>query len=399
MNLLLHIGTEKTGTTFLQEWLYDNRAYLSDQGFFLSDQLERPNNRKLVSYVQTGVDDYLFRLGIRSLEEKSRFFQGFEQEFRDEVKRARTTHHHMIISSEHFHSRLGSEQELQTLYRLLADLFDEIHVLCYVREQADLHASLYSTALRLSCAAGIADFKHVRAEDPYYNYHRLATLWAGTFGKASVHFRIYDPREFVAADIRRDFCRALAPVLDISRLCFSNPACNQRLSLLQAEAFRAVNQQFPYWERGIINDRIHNLNQFYKQILEHCPGLRWGSVEHPGRAELQRLFAESNRLFFAEYIGAGKSFGAAARSPSREAEQALTADALAHRVGDLLRCLFAGMGERLITDQDADFLSALAVKCETQAPLSREEASALREMAARARLANRATQGATNAPG
>ena len=35
MKCILHIGTEKTGTTLLQNWLYDNKEKLSQVGIYL----------------------------------------------------------------------------------------------------------------------------------------------------------------------------------------------------------------------------------------------------------------------------------------------------------------------------------------------------------------------------
>ena len=44
MKCILHIGTEKTGTTILQDWLYDNKVELSKVGVYLSDNLGKTNN-------------------------------------------------------------------------------------------------------------------------------------------------------------------------------------------------------------------------------------------------------------------------------------------------------------------------------------------------------------------
>ena len=44
MRGILHIGTEKTGLTLLQKWLYSNQKNLSNQGIDLSNILGIPNN-------------------------------------------------------------------------------------------------------------------------------------------------------------------------------------------------------------------------------------------------------------------------------------------------------------------------------------------------------------------
>ena len=43
MRLILHIGLSKTASTFLQNWLYENRGNLSEQGTYLSKILQAQN--------------------------------------------------------------------------------------------------------------------------------------------------------------------------------------------------------------------------------------------------------------------------------------------------------------------------------------------------------------------
>lgn len=50
MNLILHIGTPKTGTTTLQKWLYSNKNKLPEHGIFLSEVSGKVNNRRLVNF-------------------------------------------------------------------------------------------------------------------------------------------------------------------------------------------------------------------------------------------------------------------------------------------------------------------------------------------------------------
>jgi hypothetical protein len=58
MKCILHIGTEKTATTLLQNWIYENEAGLAKAGIALTRSAGAPNNRKLVSAHQREIDDY-----------------------------------------------------------------------------------------------------------------------------------------------------------------------------------------------------------------------------------------------------------------------------------------------------------------------------------------------------
>ena len=146
---VLHIGTEKTATTLLQEWLYANKAELSSQGIFLSAVAREGNNRKLVSWCQSKVDDWLRRQGVTTLEQKAELLQDFEAQFREEVVAASQSHHTMVLTSEHFHSG-SSDEEIARVKALTDELFDSTTVVCYFRDQADMAVSLHSTLLRIA---------------------------------------------------------------------------------------------------------------------------------------------------------------------------------------------------------------------------------------------------------
>ena len=75
MKCILHIGTEKTGTTILQDWLYDNQAELSKVGVCLSDNLGKTNNRLVPAYFLGHLDDWAMHNGISSDAEKRQYFK------------------------------------------------------------------------------------------------------------------------------------------------------------------------------------------------------------------------------------------------------------------------------------------------------------------------------------
>ena len=77
MKCILHIGTEKTGTTLIQDCIYSNYNALSKQRVAVSNELDRPNNRKLVAYFQTTFDDYFKQNKIFTHLDKDRFFKDF----------------------------------------------------------------------------------------------------------------------------------------------------------------------------------------------------------------------------------------------------------------------------------------------------------------------------------
>ena len=91
MRLILHIGTEKTGTTAVQNFLYQNRQSLLQRRIGLLSSIDSPNNRKLYAYClpEDKFDDYFWDLNIRDVTAKGAYFSGFESTFSSEVESLR----------------------------------------------------------------------------------------------------------------------------------------------------------------------------------------------------------------------------------------------------------------------------------------------------------------------
>ncbi|MCJ8334697.1 MAG: hypothetical protein MJH10_10690 [Epibacterium sp.] len=408
MRLLLHIGTEKTGTTLLQDWLYANRSALSAQGVFLSQIMEIPNNRKFVAYFQSNVDDYTCNLGIKTPEGKAALFAGYGAALEAELAAARPDHHTMVITSEHFHSRLINPRDIATLAEYLRACFSEIRVLCYFREQASLRESLYSTALRHDETGPLSDYDAgIGLEDYYYNCHAIASRWAEAFGQEALLCRVYDRARFVDQDIRRDFLAALsqgfapgeAPLLYPAQLDFSHSSSNESLSPLQGRLFQGINRGVPFM---VGQGEANRANWFLKAEALHCKTLIRGRMQDgatdQSRREIAARFAASNQQFFATFLPGEPGFDqpatdpGVAEPPAEETGRAVSVGAQTFdlsEVGDIVEDLGArfstSLGFRLMWEEEALMLRDVAMKYDSGAVLSREEALALMRMAQRMR--------------
>jgi hypothetical protein len=384
MKLVLHIGTEKTGTTLLQNWLYANQQGLSDQGVFLSDQLGRTNNRKLVSYFQNHLDDYTRREGISSQAEKAAYFDGFGAQFIWEIQTAARDHHTMVITSEHFHSRLCGPKEIQSLAEFLKAHFSDIKILCYFREQSQMRESLYSTGLKAATSVSLEAFDaDADVRTYYYNFYQIASRWAGAFGQENCDFRIYDRTLFEAGDLRRDFLRSLPVSLDLEQLSFEHVPSNESLSLLEGRMFRAINQAIPYWavDRGGVNPE----NTFFKRIVRRCTRLNIGRMQDLQKSEFSARFRVSNRKFFDRFFD-GENVFQGREPPLVQGQTAqLTIEEVSDIIENIMGVFCETLSERILLDQDANVLRDVALKYERGQTPTRAEALALMRLARRAR--------------
>jgi hypothetical protein len=397
MDCLLHIGTEKTATTLLQSWLYSNRNALSAEGVFLSSVLKEGNNRKLVSFFQTQVDDWLKRQKINTTEEKAAFFDGFDADFRREVEEAATTHHTMIITSEHFHSRLRHREQLEALKKLLDELFERVRVVCYFRDQADYAVSTYSTKLRNAYPHSLETFLgSISPEGYYFNHEDSAALWASVFGEHACQFAVFDRAAFVDHDIRRDFIAHLSTPVNSKSLNYAVERRNESLSRFQARLFQVINQRIPFWKPGRVG--LNRLNRKLKTTVENIAGIDSGSLE-AAKQGLRDEFADSNRRFLARWApnrtdlldhGAGKPSDARTGADSVAQVTAQTTMDMAE-VEALLANLLDGLLDkhlshgRALLDEDAQELVAFYDRYRKTCPEDIEGAQFLLALAQRAR--------------
>ncbi len=381
MKCLIHIGTEKTGTTHLQNWLYTNREYLGSCGVYLSENFGIPNNRRLVAYCQNRLDDWTRLHGISSLDQKAAHFSELATLFTDEVKSAAESHHTFLITSEHFHSRLRTKEEIERLFALLAPLMDEIVIVGYFREQADMARSFYSTAVKQMVTKRFDAFlEDARPKNYYYNFSAIADNWSSVFGVERCRFRIYDRDRLVNGDIRHDFVATTQIAVNIDDMQPGPPAINDALSHAQVELFRIINEEIPFWlpENGGVNPE----NRRMKQLLLGIEPLQQGRLYSPLLEAISERFSEVNKAFFSKYLPDEPVF-----SPVQVDKRSLSANSelLAESLGALLRVLLKDTHSRVLLNTDADTLRDIALGYDTGATLSLHQARYLMGLAHKAR--------------
>lgn len=292
MELILHIGTEKTGTTTTQHWAARNRDALMRQGVVYSSVLGSVSHIKLYlcCLLNDRQDEGFQRLNISSAAERQEFRTRLPIEFAAEVSAARKSGcRTFLISDELCHSRLVTPEEVQNAKEFLAPHFDEISVLCALRPQIDVAVSRTSNVAKGRDRMTKQYFEKIGPESPYYNYKRLVERWSTAFGAANVNLvpfrRTPDFTEVVAARAGIDTAELQPPVrfneaLDIRVMAMTNAMKGQpvegrwiepfayipldMLSLLPCrerlhpglELARSVQARFEESNRNLTNGRI-----------------------------------------------------------------------------------------------------------------------------------------------
>jgi hypothetical protein len=190
MDLLLHIGCEKTGTTSAQNWLHQNEEALRERGIAYSRVFGRPNNRRICFYgLEAGTpDDQLRRDGVTTAEQHAALQTQIAAEFAEEMAEARRAGiRTYVISNEHCHSRLKTPQSVQRTHDLLAPHFQKISVHCFLRPQIDMCLSLASTLSRNGSVIdrGWLD-RELRPTNQYYLFDDLLERWSAIYGREAI---------------------------------------------------------------------------------------------------------------------------------------------------------------------------------------------------------------------
>ena len=133
--LILHIGTEKTGSTSIQVFLRINQKRLAESGVGVPSDLGDTLHFRLqlLANDEDTSDDFIMNLGLhlnKELREKT--LSEWRNQLYQEVESSLAQT--WIISCETLHSRLLKDSELVRLREILSPLFDRIDVLVYLRE-------------------------------------------------------------------------------------------------------------------------------------------------------------------------------------------------------------------------------------------------------------------------
>lgn len=305
MKLILHIGTEKTATTTIQDFVYANQAVLADRGVALSNELGYTNNRKLVAYClpEDRFDDYFTHRDVTTVEDKRRHFEGFEAAFANEVRTLSGRAHTMFISSEHFHSRLRDVDSIRRLKRLLDELFTEIKVICYFREQSSMLESYYSTAIKSSSSVDFQHFgRNCNIDNHYYNFATFFGKWRDVFGRGCLEARLFERQRFVDQDVRKDVLSIILGSRDFAGFDFSATDANVSLGYAGLEIGRIVNRHVA--KRHADGSRNEIRRQLFELLSRSRLG-RSGTLPFPDAQAIYATFHPSNVAFAREFLAHG----------------------------------------------------------------------------------------------
>jgi hypothetical protein len=279
---ILHIGTEKTGSSAIQAYLAGHRDRLRASGFVYSSIPDSENHVALAAYAQddTKVDDLRMAFAADNAARLAGFRTRIEQTLAAEV--AASPNATFVFSGEHCHSRLIEPAEVERLRDLLRRFFDDIRVIVYLRRQDQVAVSLYSTLVKAGGTRAVT-LDPGALDRRYYDYAALLDRWGNAFGRNALTVARFTPSAAAQGSIIPDFCaRTGIPLLD-----HADRRSNESLRPPHQEFLRRINERLPRFVGGALNPLRGDIDDYVSAVGS-------GAGRRPARATA-RDFYESFR--------------------------------------------------------------------------------------------------------
>jgi len=240
--LYIHIGTGKTGTTALQEFLHINSEALLINGVNYCQSGRTNNNHHLLCYNSN-------REKLNGVDVVNKHLEQLQKEIRD----SNVLKH--IISSENFPGL--SQKEIDNLFAQLGSICN-VEIVVYLRRQDEFLESWYTQIIKaLNATQTIYQLMNHLKDEQIFDYLSLTNKWDVWAGK--LHVRPYEKSQFINGNIFDDFMSVFG-VKDISGFKkvkgLSNPSLSREQAFLKKEMFKFCNKK----QNKILSKPINGFN-------------------------------------------------------------------------------------------------------------------------------------------
>lgn len=292
MQVYIHIGRPKTGTTALQKYLFAHRDELLQQGWLYPESgMFDGAHHQLALALNNNIPADLSHIPHSDLDT---LVHGLDVEI------DRHQPNRLILSSEFF-SLLTPDIQRSGRERLAA-LFDghDVKIITYFRNQCDYLESSYSQEVkngRMKKPVAYEAFEMACLRRKGLNYLWATNQWSEVFGKDSIIVRPFEKSQLKDKDIIADFAAiagfslvsdAIAPrrTVNVGLTC-------QRIDLMN----RLAALPFTDFERELLFDTISSLPPLVSEEAGYT------FLGEQVRQQLIRDYSDSNAVLAREFLG------------------------------------------------------------------------------------------------
>lgn len=267
LEVWVHAGTPKTGTTSIQSFLQANRAQLAARGWYYPQSgifpAMHPNHNHLTDHLLS----YL-----RPLQE--------------ELAAAGATR--VLLSAEDLLWQYPSDESLQIFAAFLRRLgAAAVHVIFYLREPG----AVLSSQLQMMVKLGGTELDYERCApggplDPILDSRGIIERWGRAFGREHLHIRLFERQSFCGGDLLTDFLDVLGVRRDESFVPVAEQ--NERITLLEMQLLLHINRRVPgsIFTPGTLKQRL--FAGLHRHLATDDPAQRYAPPQALHEAHLRR---------------------------------------------------------------------------------------------------------------
>ena len=248
-NLILHIGTAKTGTTAIQTFLMKNIMQLKEKRIFIpqTPMINKNGNHRWLQLIANNLDhkdDFSRSQKFKDKNDRQEKILFKENQFILECKNASKNFETCILSSEHFQFRLRKKEEIERLRDLLGKVFDNISIVIYIRDPLKTAVSLLSTMIKNGASpfslpsSDQSDILHL------CDHEKTINNWKNAFPEADLIVKRFEKKYLEGGDVVIDFCSQFIPQFEEKELLLMESK-NETLSLTGMKLLCRLNLLIP----------------------------------------------------------------------------------------------------------------------------------------------------------
>ncbi len=325
LDLALHIGSNKTGTSSIQYFLRDNRERLAELGHLFPESPGNARHTQLSLFVKSDSElEKTVEWYRQRHSDPARFRKSFRRRLFAEIERSGLSR--VLLSDEALYA--SSKRSLRRLSEFVGRLANNLRVVVYLRRQDDHLVSRYQQVVKVGEIKRLSEWANEPDHaDTYDYYHRLRT-WERLLEPDAFVVRRFEPDSFVDGSLFQDFFEAVdinARAEDMTH----PPTRNVSLDAETVEFLRLYNLYRVENEAarpGVINNW-----KLTRRLAERARGPVL-TLPNPVLDSFMAQWDESNRAVARRYLrdANGELFRMPRRTGNTTTEQHLDPDRLDH---------------------------------------------------------------------
>lgn len=210
MDIIIHIGTAKTGSTAIQHFFSGNRTALRDYGILYPETLGAVNH--VTTPVYAGAPAAFAERHfpeLRGAPDHEGFRRRAETALAAEIAAARPRR--VVVSNEHLSEHVRDAEAARRIARLFGGGAARLRVVLYLRRQDRLAVSLYAETIRMGSCVHFKDFLQLARTRRILDFLGAVGPWLDAFGPDVVAARVFEADRLPEGGVVPDFLDLVAP--------------------------------------------------------------------------------------------------------------------------------------------------------------------------------------------